>query len=53
MLAVELLVLVTPRLMAPLKGCQQPHELPGQATPTLEGFLQANFTLGAHPAHAY
>ncbi len=26
---------------------------PGGAPPILEGFLQANFTIGAHPAHAY
>ena len=28
-------------------------ELPGVAMPVLEAFLQANFTIGAHPAHSY
>ncbi|MHB8874514.1 MAG: hypothetical protein ACYC8T_12570 [Myxococcaceae bacterium] len=28
-------------------------ELPGQTSPTFEGFLQANFTIGLHPAHSY
>lgn len=28
-------------------------EPPGSSTPIFEGFLQANFTIGAHPAHAY
>jgi hypothetical protein len=28
-------------------------ELPGIGVPLVEGFLQANFTIGAHPAHSY
>ena len=28
-------------------------ELPGIAVPLVEGLLQVNFTIGAHPAHSY
>ncbi len=28
-------------------------EPPGGGAAIIEGFLQANFTIGAHPAHAY
>jgi hypothetical protein len=31
----------------------QATQPPGSSTSLFEGFLQANFTIGAHPAHAY